>query len=329
MVFYRCMPDYTHSPDTRQSRKLSGYAERHTPTTSSRMTSKQSRPQRDLSISILILACAGLCSRTIARAQQNPDASAADLAKQAAENELQILEYKAPLLRYRMHTIDSKGNQIRDVIESKDGTVARLIYKEGRELTKEEDAAERTRLQAMLDNPDAFQKHVRNDNASKKQASDVIHQMPPAMLWTYTPGQPQRSAESAHEIVLDFAPDPHWSPSGLAANALTGLKGRVWIDPKSHVMVHLEASVFQSVNVGFGLFAHVYPGGSLSFDQVQAEPSRWIFSQFKERLTVRALLLKTFKENNDIESSNYATVPAMSYQEAVHLLLDTPLATSN
>ncbi len=39
-------------------------------------------------------------------------------------------------LRYRMETVNEKGNQVRDVIESKDGTVARLILKDGKPLTR-------------------------------------------------------------------------------------------------------------------------------------------------------------------------------------------------
>ena len=43
-----------------------------------------------------------------------------------------------------METINEKGHQVRDVIESKDGTVARLILKDGKPLTPEEDKGERS-----------------------------------------------------------------------------------------------------------------------------------------------------------------------------------------
>jgi hypothetical protein len=248
----------------------------------------------------------------------------------AANNEIKVVEYSDSFLRYRIHTRDSKGDQVRDVIESKDGAVARLIYKENRPLTPEEDADERSRLQAMLDSPSNFAKHIGHDNSSKKIAIDLIRLMPDAMTFSYVPGQPQRAhpdekANSVAEIVIDFQPNPAWNPPTIAAEALTGLKGRLWMDPRTHYMTRLEGTIFRAINVGFGLFAHVYPGGQLTFEQFEVAHGRWIFSRFIERLTVRALMLKTFRENMDLEGSNYSLVARMGYQDAIHVLMATPL----
>ena len=50
----------------------------------------------------------------------------------ASANELVALYHKGSYLRYRMHSVDEKGDRVRDVIESKDGSVARLVLKDGR-----------------------------------------------------------------------------------------------------------------------------------------------------------------------------------------------------
>ena len=67
------------------------------------------------------------------------------LVSEAAANELVALHHNGSYLRYRMETINERGDQVRDVIESKDGTVARLILKDGKSLTAEQDKAERRR----------------------------------------------------------------------------------------------------------------------------------------------------------------------------------------
>jgi hypothetical protein len=36
-------------------------------------------------------------------------------------------------------------------------------------------------------------------------------------------------------------------------------------------------------------------------------------------------MLKTVRENLEVTSGDFRVVPAMSYQAAIHLLLDTPL----
>jgi hypothetical protein len=56
---------------------------------------------------------------------------------------------------------------VRDVIESKDGTVARLIMKDGKPLTEEQDKDERERLNDMIASPAAYFKHVRNGESQQ------------------------------------------------------------------------------------------------------------------------------------------------------------------
>lgn len=249
-------------------------------------------------------------------------------ATDAAMNELKVIEYDHFYLRYWEHTKDAKGDHLRDVIESKDGTVARLIMKDGRPLTPEEDQWEHERLQAMLDSPSAYAKHEKGDATGKKMGADMIKLMPDAMIYTYTPGQPQRPERVMHgddlaEIVLDYKPNPAWTAPNMSANALTGLEGRVWIDAKTHYLTRMEGTVFRPVN--FGLFlAHIYPGGELTFEQTRASEKRWIFTKFTEKVDVR-VLVKTLKENTDIEAANFSTVPEMSYQDAIKMLWATPL----
>ncbi len=246
----------------------------------------------------------------------------------AVKNELKALEYDHGFLRYRMHIVDAKGDMVRDVIESKDGPVARMILKNGRPLTGEEDGAERERLQAMLDSPDAYAKHMKSEQNGKKQAGEVLRQMPMAMVYSYAPGQPQREhhgAGEAAEIVVDYKPNPAWTPPSMVSEVLTGLEGRAWIDPASHTLTRMEVRVFRSVNVGLGLLAHVYPGGNAEFEQVRVPRDRWIFSHFTEHATVRALMLKTIKQDSEVQGSNFSPVGKMSYQDAIRLLLGTPL----
>jgi hypothetical protein len=276
-------------------------------------------------------AAGAVLAATGALAQPAPDplsVPARRWAEDAAANELKVLQGGPPYLRYRMHVHDAKGDMVRDVIQSRDGAVARLILREGRPLTDEEDKGEHERLQAMLDSPAAFAKHVKGDVSGKKMAHDMIQQLPEAMLFSYAPGQPQRADRTAHaddgpEIVLDYKPNPAWSPPGVTYDALTGLEGRAWIDAKTHTMTRMEGTVFRGVNL-VGIIAHIYEGGKLSFEQTRVNERRWIFSKFYEHVAIR-VLFKSVKEDSDTEASEFREVPAMSYQEAIRALLETPL----
>jgi hypothetical protein len=243
----------------------------------------------------------------------------------ATANELTALHHPNSYLRYRMHVIDMKGDQVRDVIESKDGSVARLILKDGRPLTEDEDKAERQRLNDMIASPSDYFKHVKNDSEGRKLADQLIRLMPDAMIYTYTPGQPQTGRDGGVEVVLDFKPNPRFSPPSTPAQALTGLEGRVWIDAKSHEVIRMEGTIFRAVNFGWGMLAHIYPGGHLVLEQENAGGNRWIFTKFKEDVSVRALMVKTIHVHTDVEAGSFQTLPGpIGYQDAVRMLLNTP-----
>ncbi|HEU5340465.1 hypothetical protein [Edaphobacter sp.] len=244
----------------------------------------------------------------------------------AVNNELTALHHRGSYLRYRIHTIGEKGDLTRDLIESQDGSVARLILHDGRPLTEAEDKAERQRLNDMISHPSDFARHVKNEETGRKMADELLRIMPDAMLYTYVPGQPQTPGGAGPQIVLDYAPNPKFRPPTLTADALTGLKGRAWIDAKSHSVVRMEGTIFRPVNLGWGVVAHIYPGGRLLLEQADVGGGRWIFTHFTEDITVRALLVKTVKVHEQIDASAFQVLPGpMTYQDAIHLLLNTPL----
>jgi hypothetical protein len=247
-------------------------------------------------------------------------------ATDAAANELVALHHRNSYLRYRMETTNEKGTQVRDVVESKDGTVARLILRDGKPLTEEQDKAERQRLNDMIASPSTYFKHVKSSDQEKKMADTLVPMMPDAMINTYTPGQPQSGRNGgALEIVLDYKPNPKWVPPSTEAQALTGLEGRVWIDAKTHSVVRMEGKITHGVNFGWGMLAHIYPGGTLEMNQTNVVGDRWIFTDFSMQLSVRALMVKTLNIHSTAKASGFQVLEPMNYQDAIRMLLATPL----
>jgi hypothetical protein len=247
-----------------------------------------------------------------------------------ANNEAIVIQHPDSFLRYRLHVIDEKGDHLRDRIETPEGSVSRNLQSDGRPLTPAEDAAERQRLNDLLASPAAFARHIRNEQNNKQIGVNLLKLIPNAMLWSYTAGQPQLPNQPTGDpalVVLDFKPNPAWSPPNFEAETLTGVEGRVWIDPRTRRMVRLEGSLTRAVNIGWGIVAHLYPGGTVTLQQANVGGQRWIVEHIVEQLNLRALLVKNVHQRLVFDTADYQPVPAMPYQQAIKILLDTPLPT--
>ena len=86
----------------------------------------------------------------------------------------------------------------------------------------------------------------------------------------------------------------------------------------------MEGRISRGVNFGWGMLAHIYPGGKIELDQTNVGGNRWIFTDFSMELTVRALMVKRLNIHSSAKASGFQTLGPMSYQDAIHLLLATP-----
>lgn len=242
--------------------------------------------------------------------------------QEAAQNETAIIQQGATSLRYRERKVDTKGDTTREMIESRQGGVARLIERNGGPITAEEDVAERARLQAALASPEEFLRHHKHDNETRQYSLELVQLMPTAMIYSYTPGQPQPSGAQSRQIVLDFRSDPKFHPPTMLADLLTGLAGRLWIDAARQRLTRGEAHVVRPVNFGWGVVGRIFPGGTIEFEQADAGDGRWVYSHLNERLTVRELMVKTVPVNMEMSSSGFQVLPNLvSYQDAIRMLL--------
>ncbi len=199
---------------------------------------------------------------------------------------------------------------MRDVIETSDGTVARLIMRDNRPLTPEEDQSERERLNSLLTHPNDFSKHVKNQAESKKIARrtdqtdarrDAVQLRAGTAADSATPRHPRWSWTSA--------PIRRFTRPTCTAKALLGLRGRIWIDAQTKEIVRIEGEIFQSINWGWGMLAHIYPGGKVDLEQTAASGPRWNMTQFHEQVTVKALMVKTLKVHAEGETYDFQALP--------------------
>lgn len=279
----------------------------------------------------LLLALALLAAGThlASGAGQLPNGTPTSWVQAASQNELHIVEDDGTFpVRYLVQKIDHRGETLRDTMESRDGSVARLIARDGRALTAEEDADERQRLKDLIDSPSIFEKHHRRNVSARQYSSELIKLMPRAMIFSYAPGQPQPAGSTSPQVVIDFTPDPKFQPPTMVSELLTGIEGRLWIDARQHVVTRADARVVRAVNFGWGMLAHIYPGGTVEFEQSPVGDGHWLYSHLDEHLKIREVMVKTANENTTMTATKIQKMPALlSYEDAIRKLLEAPLPT--
>jgi len=275
---------------------------------------------------LFVPPCLSIAAQTAA--PQLPKEAPVVWVQSAVENELhQINDPESPL-QYRIRHVDAKGEMVRIQIESRQGDVARLIEKNGRPLTAAENDAEIARLNDILTSPSDFLRHHHRDASTRADVNFLIREMPKAMTFHYTDGQPQRPGATGPQVVIDFHPDPNYKPPTMLSDALTGIEGRMWIDVATRHLTRIEGHFLKTVNFGYGVVARIYPGGTLELDQANAGSGRWTYSHLIEHLTVRAFMVKTMPENSEMTAADFHLLAApIDFQQAVKQLLAIPVKT--
>jgi hypothetical protein len=108
----------------------------------------------------------------------------------------------------------------------------------------------------------------------------------------------------------------------MVSEALTGLAGRIWIDARTGTMTRIEGDVLRPINFGWGVVAHIYPGGHIELEQTCVDGKRWAYSHLDQDLTVREVMLHTVNDKTKMSAWNFQPLPApVSVQQAVRSLL--------
>ena len=86
-------------------------------------------------------------------------------------------------------------------------------------------------------------------------------------------------------VVLDFKPNPKWSPPDMESEPLTGLRDACGSTRARGAWSTVDGNLFHAVNIGWGMVAHIYPGGTVSGTDECARRQRWIVEHIVEQLT--------------------------------------------
>lgn len=120
---------------------------------------------------------------TIVSAQ--PPQTAAEAEKIVREASWNELHSSGPphFFRYRISEQDPNSSDVKLVIQTRNGTVARMIEKGGRPLSAADNAAEIARLRNLQANPEIQQRRHKRESLNSNREDELVRMLPDAFLY--------------------------------------------------------------------------------------------------------------------------------------------------
>ncbi len=244
------------------------------------------------------------------------------LVQAAIQNEINNSYGHRPPMRYRLRKRTGNTDTTKEIVETNEGGVARLVAIHNQPLTASQTRAELGRLHALASDPAAQQHRKHNEQRDAARLVGVMHLLPKAFLNQYE--GPVQTPDGV-AIRLTFTPNPSFSAPTLESRILTGIRGEIWIDPTDLRVVRIEGHLFRTVDYGWGILGTLYPGGTISIDLARTPDCGWQLERLSLNMTGRALMVKSLHVVVDETATGYHSIPAgWKYTDAIQWLLRMP-----
>ncbi len=270
---------------------------------------------------ILAAGSAGALPQPAALPQSLSAGEAQARVDRALANELEAAQDPGQPMRYRLCKSTPRLSTTRQIYETKDGGVARLVEVNGQPLGPAAEEQEQTRLEELAADPGSQHHRKQAETADRARALSVLRALPAAFLYRYAgPGQGPAGPVERYT----FVPNPAYSPPSLTTEALAAMSGEIWIDPAPMRVVRLQATLGRDVGFGWGILGRLNRGGWIQIEQAPVGGGVWRTVRLQLAMSGR-VLFKTRRFDMVETMSGFAPLPVgMGYREVIAKLLADP-----
>jgi hypothetical protein len=216
--------------------------------------------------------------------------------------------------RYRIHREDDKGTQDRDVIDTKEGQIARTLFINGQPLTSEQRSADQARMKKLVEDSNERAKRDKRAKDDEDKLTQMVKAIPDAFIFKYD------GAENG-QVRVTFFPNPHYSAPNRELQVFRSLSGKMWIDRAGRRLARMDGSLFEDVTFGWGLLGRLNKGGTFSVTQSRVGEDHWEVVSLDVRMTGRAVIFKNINVKQMQRLTDFRRVSdALTISEAYQLL---------
>jgi hypothetical protein len=231
---------------------------------------------------VLILTIILLSIPALPQSVPNSAAWANDPARRVVTNELKFQDDHTNWM-YRLEKEQYGKKQVEEIVETKEGSLSRLLFINDRPLTAKQQLEEDERVQELMTSRSAQQKLQRTRDAETLQGRRLFKMLPDAFVFTY-------AGADGNLVKLSFRPNPSFRAPSLEARVFRDMEGVMWVDCKQDRLAGIDGHLTQTVKFGFGVLGHLDKGGHFEVKQAEVVPGHWDMTTLSLEMTGKALL---------------------------------------
>ena len=269
-------------------------------------------PRFKILVLVLLLVC-------VACESASPQAEDPNLVQRALANEMRAANDSQHPMRYLLRKSSPRLTTTKEICETADGAVARLVSINNAPLSAADEQREQARLDQLLSDPGKQRHRKQSQDQDTARALKVLRSLPVGFVFEYAgPGQgPTGPVEK-----FSYKPNPEFDPPDLETQVLTQMAGEIWVDAAQARVTRLEGRLQQDVDFGWGILGRLYKGGTIVIQQAEVGDHQWRIVHFDMKMSAR-VVFKTKSFDTTEDQSQFVTVtPGLRYREAIAILRD-------
>ena len=241
-----------------------------------------------------------------------------ELVRRAVANEIRDSDgHQGVLFTYKTKDIKPKQTVVKQIVETPDGTLGRILSVNGKPLTAEENQKEDQRINRLLD-PNEMRKKRKSQQEDAERTMKMVKALPDAFVYQQVGTE---TAPNGHKLVnLKFTPDPNFSPPNRETLVYQGMSGDMVIDATAMRLAKIDGTLFRDVTIGWGILGRLDKGGQFFVEQNEVYNGHWNTTKMILHFNGKALIFKNIRIDETETTWDYKPVEKMSVQQAVNFL---------
>ncbi|HEY6903467.1 MAG TPA: hypothetical protein VI216_04120 [Candidatus Acidoferrales bacterium] len=227
--------------------------------------------------------------------------SASELLRTVVDNELRADKEDQSHWMYKSTKRKSGRVETKEVVETKDGELDRLLSINGKAVSEQQEKEESERIQKTVSDPDELQKRQKDQKNDSDQSEHLLAVLPKAMIASY-------GSRRNGLIELNLKPNPQYHPTSHETEVFHAMAGKMWVNAKEDRLAEIDGHLIKRVEFWHGLLGHLQKGGEFHVVQSEVQPGHWEIIALHINMRGKALFFKNIGVQENETRSDFERV---------------------